>query len=315
MSLIKKPSEIAPKQAVAMLIYGSPGSGKSSLGCSAPDAVLFDYDGGVNRINAAHRIPTVQISSWEDTEAAIAEINKELPDTKSIIIDTAGKMLDYMTQSIIKRDPKLGQRDGSLALKGYGVRKNMFINFVKQLTISGRNVIFIAHDREEKRGDETVMRPEIGGSSANDLIKELDLVGYVRMIGNDRTISFSPCESYYAKNTCNLPAVIKIPLTVDEKGQPIGNNDYLCTIINAYQSSQLKAVELNKSFDKLVAENNEVIDAAEDVESLNEAYKTVLANQVIFNSKLLAAQRLADKAASLGCKFDKKAKAYVATEA
>ena len=67
----------------------------------------------------------------------------------------------------------------------------------------GKSVIFVAHEREEKNGEDKQIRPEIGGSSAGDLIKELDLVGYMEAIGKDRTISFDPCEKFYGKNTCN----------------------------------------------------------------------------------------------------------------
>lgn len=204
MGMIKRPSELSVKATLSVLIYGQPGIGKTTFGVSAPDAVLFDYDGGVQRINGAHQVATLQPTSWEDTNIALQEIQNEMPEIKTIVIDTVGKMLDYMSAYIIKTDPKMAMRDGSLSLKGYGVRKQMFINFIKQLALMGKNVVFIAHEREERRGEETFKRPEIGGSSANDLIKELDLVGYMYAVGKERVITFDPAEYYYAKNTCNL---------------------------------------------------------------------------------------------------------------
>ena len=65
------PNEIEPLKHISVLIYGQPGIGKTTLACSAADAVLFDYDGGVNRINPAHMIPTLQVESWEDTSEAL----------------------------------------------------------------------------------------------------------------------------------------------------------------------------------------------------------------------------------------------------
>lgn len=59
-------------------------------------------------------------------------------------------------------------RDGSLSLKGFGKRKNMFIDFIRGLTTLGKNVIFVGHDKEESRGEDTVIRPEVGGSSTQD---------------------------------------------------------------------------------------------------------------------------------------------------
>ena len=131
MGMIKKPSELSVKDTLSVLIYGQPGIGKTTFGVSAPDAVLFDYDGGVQRINGAHQVPTLQPTSWEDTNLALQEIQNEMPEIKTIVIDTVGKMLDYMSAYIIKSDPKMAMRDGSLSLKGYGVRKQMFVNFIK----------------------------------------------------------------------------------------------------------------------------------------------------------------------------------------
>ena len=64
MGLIKKPNELTVKTTLSALIYGQPGMGKTTLALSAPNPVLFDYDGGIHRVNAAHRVPTVQITSW-----------------------------------------------------------------------------------------------------------------------------------------------------------------------------------------------------------------------------------------------------------
>ena len=51
MSLFKKPNELETNSTIKMLIYGQPGMGKSTLALSAPDPVMFDFDGGVNRVN------------------------------------------------------------------------------------------------------------------------------------------------------------------------------------------------------------------------------------------------------------------------
>lgn len=314
MGLIKMPSELEVKKTISILIYGEPGIGKTTLGVSAPNAVLFDYDGGVQRINGAHRIPTLQVSSWEQTQEAIDEINKELPQTQTIVIDTVGKMLDYMSAAIIKNDPKMAQRDGSLSLKGYGVRKNMFVNFIKQLAISGRNVVFIAHEREERRGEETYKRPEIGGSSANDLIKELDLVGYMHAIGKKRTITFDPEEHYYAKNTCNLAPDIEVPANIDAQGNPTLANDFLCKIIAANEDAQKRNLEKTGEYEKLIAQIKADIAALNDAAGVNayvEVCKQMAAeNKHIFNSKMVQRSTLQARIDELKLTFNKEKGCY-----
>ena len=309
MGMIKRPSELNVKATLSVLIYGQPGIGKTTFGVSAPDAVLFDYDGGVQRINGAHQVPTLQPTSWEDTNIALQEIANEMPEVKTIVIDTVGKMLDYMTAHIIKNDPKMAMRDGSLSLKGYGVRKTMFVNFIKQLALMGKNVVFIAHEREERRGEETFKRPEIGGSSANDLIKELDLVGYMYAIGKERCITFDPQEYYYAKNTCNLAPVIKLPVVVDEQGAGKSNTAF-ASIVKSYQNAQEKRQETTAEYEQLLDLIAETVAFATDVDSLNEVMEKVFAFPPIYDSYLRAQKAVAAKGNALGLKYNKIAKKY-----
>lgn len=309
MGLIKKPSELSVKATLSVLIYGQPGIGKTTLGVSAPDAVLFDYDGGVQRINGAHQVATLQPTSWEDTNAALQEIANEMPEVQTIVIDTVGKMLDYMSAYIIRTDSKMAMRDGSLSLKGYGVRKTMFVNFIKQLALMGKNVIFIAHEREERRGEETFKRPEIGGSSANDLIKELDLVGYMYAIGKERVITFDPAEYYYAKNTCNLPAAIKLPVVVDETGKA-SQNVAMANIVKSYETAQVKRQAMTAEYEQVLGIIAETMTYATDADSLNEAMTKVFSLEQIYDSLLKAQRAVANKGKELGLTYNKISKKY-----
>lgn len=312
MGLIKKPGELTPKTTISALIYGQPGAGKSTLACSAPNAVLFDYDGGINRINGAHQIPTVQITCWEETHEALAEIEREMPECQTIIIDTVGKMLDYMSAYIIKNDSKMAMRDGSLQLKGYGVRKTMFSNFIKQLAISGKNVIFVAHEREDKQGDVVVKRPEIGGSSAADLMKDIDIMGYIQLYGKDRVICFDPTETYQAKNSCNLPGVSKIPLIVDESGNAVGKNNFFENVIDTFVANQRAKVAKRQEYDELIETIGGTINESTTLEEINELVVKIPTMQHIFESKVVLGRMLSARAKALGFKLDRITKLYVA---
>ena len=78
MGLIKKPNELTVKNALSALIYGQPGMGKTTLALSSPQPLLLDFDGGVHRVNAAHRVDTVQISKWEEVD--------EVPNTRPSLL-------------------------------------------------------------------------------------------------------------------------------------------------------------------------------------------------------------------------------------
>lgn len=308
MGLIKKPNELTVKTSLSALIYGQPGMGKTTLALSAPHPLLLDFDGGVHRVNAAHRVDTVQISKWEDVNEVLS--SPEAIEYATYVIDTAGKMLSFMDMYIMQNNPKLRKSDGTLSLQGYGVRKNMFIDFVKRITIMGKSVIFVAHEREEKVGDEKQIRPEIGGSSAGDLIKELDLVGYIEAIGKKRTISFNPCEKFYGKNTCNLPERLEIPTIIDANGSPIGTNNFMSKIIDSYSTYQAKQTELSSEYEALMDVIKENIEMVTDVVSANEVAASIAKMQHIFDSKLRAGVMLNEKCKSLGLKFNKLSKQY-----
>ena len=309
MNLIKKPSELVVRKEQSILIYGQPGTGKTTLGVSADNPVLFDFDGGIGRINGAHIVPTLQPKGWEEINEALKEV-EESGEYHTIVIDTVGKMLDYMTAYIIKDDSRLAQRDGSLSLKGYGVRKKMFVDFLHRLQVMGMNVVFIAHEREERRGDDIVKRPEIGGSSANDLIKELDLVGYLQMLGKQRVISFTPTEFYYAKNTCNLPEQMKIPVLYDNKGGYRENN-FLAQISEQYEETQLEKASLRLEYEELCADLRERVASVQTKDELNRAMTTLAKEKVIYDSKLVLWRALQAKGEELGLTYDRIQKSYV----
>lgn len=286
------------------MIYGQPGIGKTTLACSAPAPVLLDYDGGVSRINGAHQVDTVQITSWENTEAALEEI-RQAGCYKTIVIDTVGKMLAFMEDYIIRTNPRMKKGDGSLSLQGYGVRKSMFKQLIQTVSISGMNIVFVAHDKEDKHGEDVVMRPEVSGSAYQDLMKELDLVGYMMAYGKDRTITFDPDERFYTKNSCNLHGVIRIPVVVDENGEPTNANNFMSGVVSSYINRQADNTEKAGEFYALMADITSKVSAIENAEDANNFVEWAKGISHIWQSKKKAAEALAAKASALGLKFNK----------
>src|SRR3954470_11835109 len=99
MSLIRKPHELQTTKCIKMLIYGQPGLGKSTLALSAPQPLMVDFDGGIHRVSPIHLTDTVQVESWQNM---LDLFDTDLSAYRTIVIDTAGKMLDYMGAHIIK---------------------------------------------------------------------------------------------------------------------------------------------------------------------------------------------------------------------
>ncbi|WP_293916593.1 MULTISPECIES: ATP-binding protein [unclassified Sphingobacterium] len=303
MSLIKKPSELVVPTTLKSLLYGQPGIGKTTLALSSPDPLLLDFDGGVHRVQAQHQTPTVQIRSWEDVQQVLQE---DLTDFKTLVIDTAGKMLDFMSTYLIKTNPKMGTAGGQLQIQGYGARKAMFIQFLTQVSMLGLNLIFVAHDTEEKDGEQKIIRPLIGGSSGGDLIRELDLVGYMEAKGKQRTISFDACERFYGKNTCMLDPLINIP---DATNDP---NNLMTTIIKRYAQASHERKKQADEFNSLMQTIKGNIDElVVDANTANDMIPWITDEvQHIWNSKMLASRYLSDKAKSLGLSLNIRTKQY-----
>lgn len=301
MSLIRKPAQLTVQPTIKVLVYGQPGLGKTTLSLSAPQPLLLDFDGGIHRVLPQHQTDTLQVNNWDEVLSVLKE---DLTSYKTIVIDTAGKMLDYMSSYLIKNDPKLGKRDGALSLQGYGARKVMFSNFLSQVNMLGKNLIFVAHDKEEKDGDTKFIRPEIGGSSGNDLIKEIDLVGYMEAIGKKRTISFDPCEKFYGKNTCHLDTIINLP---DVNKLP---NNLMTSIFDKYKKSLEDRKKVADEYQSLIDVIKDAIEGANDVNSLNELVPWAQSLEPIWDSRLQSSLLISEQAKKLNTKYDKVAKKY-----
>jgi len=231
MTLIRKPSELNVQTKIKALLYGQAGTGKSTLALSAPKPLMLDFDGGVHRVNYSHQSPTVQITCWEDCENVLKE---DLRDFDSLVIDTGGKMLDYMAEYIIRKNSKMGRTNGALTLQGFGERKGMFRQFCRAIMIMNKHLIFVAHRDTQKINEDYRYVPMFGGSSYDDLVTDLDLVGYLEAVGKKRVITFDPSDRNDGKNTCNLPSAIELPNVVDQSGNGIKNTFLSEHVISPY---------------------------------------------------------------------------------
>ena len=104
MSKIKKKSEITLPQKVVGCIVGTPGIGKTTLALSAPKPLLLDCDNGIHRVQAEYRTDCVQVESYEDILDVLQE---DLSDYETIVIDTLGKLIEFMLDYFFNKDCEL----------------------------------------------------------------------------------------------------------------------------------------------------------------------------------------------------------------
>lgn len=297
MSLLTQPSELKHNQPISCLIYGQPGTGKTTLALSADKPVLIDLDRGLYRVEKRFQCPSLQVENYQQ----ILDLLKsgELAPFNTIVIDTLGKLVDRMGDYVARQNPKFKQGDGTLSMKAWGAIKVQFTALVKQIFNSNKSVIFVAHEKEDKDGDVRFVRPDVSGSSGKDIVKELDLMGYMEMKGNKRTVSFTPSEKYYAKNALNLQPVIEIPDTAS------GNTFFQDKIVAAVAEKRRQEAELLADYESLKNVIETKVGEIKDIAGLNEIYGEIRGLQVIWDSQIFANKMLKEKAAALKARYNK----------
>ena len=311
MGLIKKPNELDVNVRIKMLIYGMPGSGKTTMALSAPKPLLVDFDGGINRVDYEFIKDTVQVSNYADMLNLLN--NEDLSPYETLVIDTGGKLLDSMTEYLIASNPRLGKRNGSLTLEGYGVRKVEFTQLLKLINSKKKHVVFVAHRTTEKNGDDIRYVPLFGGSNYDSLATELDLVGYLVAEGNKRIITFDPCHLSEGKNTCNLPAQMNVPYLKNDNREVVGTNDFLEKQVFKRYIDRLKERSVEgETYKHLIAEIDKDIAAINTAEDATAYIKKVEEYKHVGNSKAVARNKFVARTKELGLVFDTKTKTYSA---
>ncbi len=198
MKIVKK-DEALRVDNIVTCIFGSPGGGKTSLASTAKNPLLLDFDRGAYR--SEFRPNSVQIGGWSDIENITKE---ELSMYDTIIVDTAGKALDFLTISIIDDNGKLATKGGALSQQGYGVLKGIFKIWLDKIRTYGKDIILLAHDKEDKKKDEIIQRPDIVGGSLGEVIRNSDIVAYLTIENGKRVLDFTPTEYHIGKDAGRL---------------------------------------------------------------------------------------------------------------
>lgn len=263
MAIIKK-NDVMPERPVIIVLYGTPGTGKTSVATTAANPLLIDTDRGFDR--AVQRAEaTLVASSWAD----IANELNTMREYKTIIVDTAKAMLDdYLAAYAIQCDPKLGYN----TLKRFGKMADDFKLFVNTIRSYGSDLVFICHDREDKEGDNIKHSPDCTGQSKDLLVRIADQVGYVCKENERRVIRFEPRDNFVGKNVAQL----------DTKEIPDCTSEEFATFMDTIIKDVKKGIQ---------AKNEAQKEANELLESLRESLEGAL-NPEDFDACLKARTQL-----------------------
>ena len=302
--MIKQAFETTEKTAFAALIYGQTGVGKSTLACGASSAIMIDFDGGIERVAIGNRVNYTAVTTWDealaDTKSAISL------GYKSVVIDTVGKMIDCIEQYIMTNNPTMRDRKGGLTLKGFGMRKIIFMDYLKSLKASGVNMVFVAQETETEEDGRKIRRPACGSDKmATELLQDIDIAGYLHVVNGRRVLEFGCVDYAWTKNACALPGSMTLP------DLATGSNDTMKKIEEDFHTWQVAKVEKSAAYAETVAKIDAMVGNAKTAEELTEVQGMILEMPEVLTSKMYARQAVINAARSIGCKWDKEQNKYV----
>lgn len=283
---------------IITFIYGDPGIWKTSLAFTAKNPILFDFDKGAYR--ASNRKDTVQIGSWQEVATFTAQ---DLVNYDTIIIDTAGRALDMIIDSL-KTDSRNTTRGGQLSMQGYGKLGGIFTDWLKMLRGMGKDIVLLAHASEDKDGDNVIKRPDMVGGSKKEAYKIADMMAYMTtqqsQNGDIKVLNFMPSSTYLAKDSGQIGNVQIVPM----KDAP----NQLANIIQATKdhinSLSAEAAKAQKELDDL---RNDLLDA-ESTSDLDELKADLNKTHPLYKEMALSVM---SRSKSLGFIYDKPSDSFI----
>lgn len=296
----------------SMIIYGSPGIGKTTLALSAPDPILMDFDHGIARVRAYHRKLTMVDKDYFEVLDDIE--SDEVKNAKTLIIDTGGSFVNYLQDWAKKVDPKNNcQKDGkTISIKGFGAVKQEFQRFTGYIRdVLHKNVIYVFRSNEEKGTDgNTMQRLLCEGAARNVVWQPCDFGGFVQMAGTTRTITFTPTEEFFAKGCFGISGTRTIP----ELTGPNVPNDFLTKLFAEAQANIAAENEyfapLREQYEKVMAEASALISDIDSPEAANAAGAAIGKMEHSLTSYSEIKTMFREKITELGYVFDRETKLY-----
>lgn len=304
--MIKQPDELTfADKTFSMILYGSPGVGKTTLALSAPDPVLIDFDRGISRVKAQHRKTTIVCDSYEEVLADI--LSPEVTACQTVIIDTGGSFVTFLQDWAMRTNPQVNkQKNGAISLKGFGAVKSEFNRFTSMLKdVMKKNVIYVFHSQEQSDKDgNPQQRLLCEGAARNAVWTPCDFGGYVQMIGDSRIVCFTPEQEFFAKGCHGISGRYTVPTLTESD-----TNDFVTRIFD--KAKECIAVEnaayapLREKYDALMQTGLAQIAGISSPEEADAVRKHIAESPNFLTSSKELQDAFKKKCAELGYVWDK----------
>ena len=197
-------------------LYGRPGVGKSSAAVTAPGPILYINAEGGNALAfprklAAERgtqIAEVRLDEHSDVAQVLRDVVAHVrssvePRAQTVVVDTVGKIRDLLAARMVDQASKQSMQQWQAVTK-------IIRGFVQTMRDEPVNLVLLAHeDRVDSDDAPTEIRPGFGGVLAEQLTRELDILGYLGRVpataeAPERFVGqLAPANSRVAKDRSN----------------------------------------------------------------------------------------------------------------
>ena len=174
----------------SVFLYGAPKTGKTTIACQFPGALLLAFEKGYSTIGGVLAQP---INSWSEFKKLFVEFKDPAVKERyqTIVIDTADIAYSYCEKYICTRESDAKHSYQNVADipygKGYSMAMDEFDECIRKILQLGYGLVIISHDQDKTMKNEN-------GEEYNQIIPTLDkrarlvcertcdIIGYCREI-------------------------------------------------------------------------------------------------------------------------------------
>ncbi len=214
-------ARIAPAHVVTktlkVLIYGEPGTGKTTFAATSPNPLLIDVERGARSVlNVDNPVDVLEYKSIAQIEAAIGYLqggHSSFKKYDTIILDSFSEMQRRLIDAQLRA---LGQ--GAPVYKAdwgvYGENTQRLRMLLSAFRDIDKNLICTAQAKVEKDDQTGLMtwRPDLTPKVAATVAGIFDIVGFLRInTKGERILRVQPSKTVLAKTRLALPQEIMNP--------------------------------------------------------------------------------------------------------
>ena len=296
---------------LTVLIFGAPGTGKTSLGYSAPDSLLINLDMGAHRVKPEHRAGK-DTSVCKTFDEVKADVEYAKGKYKTIVIDTGGALVEMLKQYVVDHPQEFkggAKAMGGISLQGYGFVKTLWNDFTRMLR-QNFNVVYIFHETAEKNGDDgTFYSIVVEGAAKNVVWQSADLAGRLFVNNGQRYLGFTPTEQYSAKSSFGISGIVPVPEL--KPGDP---NDFLTRLfakIRANLAAETEALgPLQKQYEEVMEAARKYCEYADTPEKVEEVMGMMRKLEHALTSEKECKAMMKKRCEELGIVWNKETKKY-----